>query len=133
MWPIVTDGVGLSVTIKTAEQIDMQFGMWTRVSSRNRLDGVQICTREGAILWREGSGRPARHIQTWAVDILEVTQQGAAPVWCGCRLECTRCAAHWRNLASTTEPSCAVAMRPYLKLLCLNVFPSTAIQNKLFQ
>jgi len=53
----------LSVTIKTAEQIDMQFGMWTRVSSRNRLDGVQICTREGAILWREGSGRPARHIR----------------------------------------------------------------------
>ena len=30
---------------------------------------------------------------------------GAAPVWCGCRLECTRLCAHWRHLANTIELS----------------------------
>ena len=59
MWPIVTDGVAWSVcrsvTIvspaKTAAPIEMLFGMWTRVDPRNRvLHGLQILTREGAIL-----------------------------------------------------------------------------------
>ena len=27
------------------------------------------------------------------------------------------CGAHWRHLANTPEPSCAAAMRPYVKLL----------------
>jgi len=40
-----------------------------------------------------------------AVDILRATQQGAAPARCGCRLECTRWGAQWRQLANTTEPS----------------------------
>ena len=29
----------------------------------------------------------------------------AEPVWCGCRLGCTRWGAHWRNLMNTIEPS----------------------------
>ena len=47
--------VCLSVTLvspaKTAEPIEMSFGLWTRVGPRNRvLDGVQIPPCEGAIL-----------------------------------------------------------------------------------
>jgi len=51
MWAIVTDqgasSVGLSVTVvspaKTAEPIEIPFGMWTRVGPRDYvLDGVQI-------------------------------------------------------------------------------------------
>jgi len=51
MGPVVTDGVVwsvcLSVTIvnpaKTAEPIEMPFGLWTRVGPMNHvLDGVQI-------------------------------------------------------------------------------------------
>jgi len=50
--------VCLSVTIvspaKTAEPIEMLFGMWTRVDSMNHVfDGIQIPPREEAILWRE--------------------------------------------------------------------------------
>jgi len=64
MWPIVTDGVawsvglsvcwsvGLSVTIlspaKIAEPIDILFGLWARLGSRNHvLDGVQILNAKG--------------------------------------------------------------------------------------
>jgi len=56
MWPIVTNGVawslclsvGLSVmtvsTVKTAELIEMPFGMWTRVGPRKHvLDGGAHC------------------------------------------------------------------------------------------
>jgi len=44
--------VGLSVTIvspaKTAESVDMLFGMWTRVGTRSHvLDGVQIPHAKG--------------------------------------------------------------------------------------
>jgi len=36
---------------KTAKPIEMLFGMWTPLGPRNHvLDGVQISTREGAIL-----------------------------------------------------------------------------------
>jgi len=68
MRPIVTDrvawsvgrSVGLSVTLvspaKTAEPIEMPFGLRTRVSPRNHvLDGVQILPWLGAIL--RGKGR----------------------------------------------------------------------------
>ena len=45
MWPIVTDqvawSVGLSVTLvspaKTAEPIEMPFGLWTQVGPRNHV------------------------------------------------------------------------------------------------
>jgi len=59
MQPIVTDRVAwsvcLSVTVvipaKTAEPIELLFGLRTRVGPRNHvLDGVQICQWEGAIL-----------------------------------------------------------------------------------
>jgi len=56
MRPTATDGVGWSVghdraSCKTAEPIEMPFRMWTRVGWRNLVsDGVQIPTREGAIL-----------------------------------------------------------------------------------
>ena len=44
--------VGLSVTIvspaKTAESIEMPFGLWTRIGPRNRvLDGIQDCRGKG--------------------------------------------------------------------------------------
>jgi len=59
---IVTGGealsVGLSVTIvslaKTAEPIEMSFGLWTRVGSRNQiLDGGPDSPWQGAILSEE--------------------------------------------------------------------------------
>jgi len=66
MWPIVTNGVawslclsvGLSVIIvspvKTAELIEMPFGMWTRVGPRKHvLDGVHIVST-----WLIRLGRP---------------------------------------------------------------------------
>jgi len=90
---------------KTAESIEMSFGMWTWIGQRNHaLDGVQIHTRKSGILRGEvaGSGRVWTSL---AVDILKVTQQGVEPVRCGCRLEFTRWDAHWRNLAYTSEPS----------------------------
>jgi len=41
---------------KTAEPIEMPFGLWSESDSRNdELDGVQIPPREGAIL---GKGSP---------------------------------------------------------------------------
>jgi len=47
--PILSDRVAWSVTIvnpaKTAEPIEMPFGFWTRVCSRNH--GVQIPLRKG--------------------------------------------------------------------------------------
>jgi len=40
---------------KTAEPIEMPFGMWVRSGSRNhKLHGVQIHPREGQV-WRKGS------------------------------------------------------------------------------
>ena len=55
---------------KTAEPIEMPFGLWTRVGPRNHvLNGVQIATREGAIL-RGESGRPGHTQRCPAVSIL---------------------------------------------------------------
>jgi len=65
--------VGLSVMIvspaKTAEPIEIPFGMWTRAGPRNRvLDGVQITTREGANM-RGKVADPTVHV-------LKAIQQG---------------------------------------------------------
>jgi len=59
MRPVVTDRVAWSVGLlvchnrescKTAETIDMPFGLWAWVGQRNHVsDGVQIAAREGAI------------------------------------------------------------------------------------
>jgi len=48
------------------------------------------------------------------VAIVKATQQGAAPVRRGSRLECTGWGTHWRNLANTTETfvcGCDAALR----------------------
>jgi len=68
MRPIVTDGVawsvGLSVGLsrvsptKTAELIEMPFGLWTRVGPRNHVWG-QIPQRKGTVL--RGEGQWAAH------------------------------------------------------------------------
>ena len=59
---------------------------------------------KGHFWGRKGAG--PEHARTCpAVDILKATQQGAAPVKCGCRLGRTRWSAHWRNLANRAEPS----------------------------
>ena len=43
------------ICAKTAEPIEMSFGLWTRISPRNYvLDGVQIHPWEGAILTEKG-------------------------------------------------------------------------------
>jgi len=66
MWPVVTDrvvwSVSLSVTIvspaKTAEAIEMSFGLWTRVGLSNHvLHGSPDPPCEGAIL----RGKEAAH------------------------------------------------------------------------
>jgi len=38
------------------------------------------------------------------IDVLKVTHQGAAPVWCGCRVGCAIWDAYLRHLANATEP-----------------------------
>jgi len=72
---------------------------WALLPRNYILMAVQIPKRKGAYGGMDGPG----HVR--AVDILKATQQGAAPVRCGWRLECTRWGAHWRHLANTTEPS----------------------------
>jgi len=47
--------------------------------------GVQILTREGAILMVKGDG-PGHALTCPAVDILNLTQQGVEPVRYECRL-----------------------------------------------
>ena len=52
---------------KTTEQIEMPFGMWTRVGPRKHvLDGVQIPTLEGAFLrgWSAQDMSGGRYIQS---------------------------------------------------------------------
>ena len=62
MRPIVTDrvawSVGLSLTqvnpAKTAEPIEMPFGLWVRMVPKNhKLDGVQIPCGKGQFLGKE--------------------------------------------------------------------------------
>jgi len=77
--------------------------------------GVQIPTREGHFWGQKGGD--AGHAQTClSVDILRHSA-GETPVRCGCRLGCTR----WGHIGTTwwirLNQLCAVAMRPYVKLL----------------
>jgi len=60
---IVTDRIAWSLSVvavspaKTAESIEMPFGLWARMGPSNHvLEGVQIPPREGAIL--RGKGDP---------------------------------------------------------------------------
>jgi len=87
---------------KTAVLIEMLFRVWTRVSQVNHmLDGVQIRTREGAVLMAI-KGRQRTYP---VVDILTAAQQRAELVQCGWRLGCTRWGTRWRNLPNMIEPS----------------------------
>jgi len=53
------------------------------------------------------SGRPMPgRIRGRYRPILKATEQGTAPVGCGCQLGCTIWGCiYWRNLQNTTEPS----------------------------
>jgi len=73
-----------------------------------RLNGVLHVSRswyvKGQFWGRKGAG--PGHARMWpAVNIHKASQQGAAPVRCGCRLGRTRRGSHWRNLVNTIEPS----------------------------
>ena len=83
-----------------------------RRRGKHALNGVQIPTCKEAISRAKRAG-PGHAWTCPAVDILKATQQGAAPVRCGCRLGCTEWGEHWRYLANM----CAVAMRPHVRLL----------------
>jgi len=129
MWLIATDGIAWSVCLsvclsvttmslaKAAEPIVMLFGMLTWMGPRNHiLDKVFIATRERQFWGRKGTS--PRHARTCpALDTLKATQQGAAPVRCGCRLgvlDGVHIGATWR--IRLNRP-CAAAMRPVVRLL----------------
>jgi len=108
MRPIATDGLSvcLPVTIvnpaKKAEPIEMPFGIWTRVCSRNHvLDEVHISACDGAILRakRADSGHMQRSIYSKRLS------RGQNRCGAGAERGVGYGDAHWRNLANTTEPS----------------------------
>jgi len=107
MWPVATDTAAWSVTVvspaKTAEPIEIPFGMCTRVVPRNRvLDAVQIPTHEGAIL-RAMRGRPGT-CQDMSIYSKWLSRgqnrHGVHADW-----GVLDGGTHWRHLANTTEPS----------------------------
>ena len=80
------------------------------------LDGIQIPTREGAIL--RLTGAPAKDMPgRRMVDILKAIQQGVAPIWCGCQWGCTRCGHIGATCRIRLNRPCVAAMQPYVKLL----------------
>jgi len=84
--------------------------------------GPDPYTRMGNL--RGWSGRPRT---CPAVDVLKATQQGAAPVRCGCRLGCTM----WMHIGAIwgirLNRPCAVAMRPHVKLRWASVIMTTTV------
>ena len=124
MQPIATDGAAWAVswsitkiTIvspeKTTEPIKMPFGMWTSVGPRNHiLDGVQIPTREGAVL-RAKRTQPrtcadmsdGRHTQSDSAG--GSTNLVQMSIW-------VNIGAAWR--IQLNHP-CAVVTEPFVKLL----------------
>jgi len=109
MRPIVTDAVAwsvsLSVTVvshaKTAEPIEMSFGLWTRVGQRNRvLDGAQIPHAKGKF-W----GERAVHckLQYTGTSVVSCAMFGMRRRgWSQAMKMGYR--AYWCQLANTTEP-----------------------------
>jgi len=78
--------VCLSVTVvtsaKTAELIEMPFGLWTPVGPRNHvLDGVQITLCKGAIFW--GKDMPAKLSPLTAADVLVRCLRCSGIIACG--------------------------------------------------
>jgi len=127
--------VCLSVTLmspaKTAELIEMMFGLWAQMGPRNHvLDGVQIFRGKGQF-W--GKGRPLQSIGTlcghlcenswtnrfavWVVDSEWAEGNTSSIVfarWRQCVLPCGHIGATWR--IRLNRPSAAV-IRSYVKLL----------------
>jgi len=145
MRPIVTDRIALSVIRSVChssepcknEKNEMPFGLRTWVGRRKHvLDAVQITHGKGQF-WG-GNGSPLyRDAMLWGV------QKQLNPSRCrlGCGLQWAQwnvlCGSvHWRNLMNTTEPSCAAAMRPVVKLLwplvccCTKILLSTSDKTR---
>jgi len=131
MGPIVTDRVAWSVCLsvchssepcKTAEPIEMPFGLWARLGSRNHVfDGAQIPHRKGQFSVRKG----ADHCKVYRHSVPRAVQKTAEPIemlfglwtWLGPRkhvLGGVRSGATWR--IPLNRPY-AAAMWLYVKLL----------------
>jgi len=113
MRPIVAGGVawsvGLSVGLTRSWTLQKRL-KWSRCrlgcglgprepyikrGSRSRRVKGQLCGQKAASL---------RHARTCpTVDILKVTQQEAAPLWCRCRLGVLDGDARWHNLVNAME------------------------------
>jgi len=125
MWPIVTNRVAWSVfrsvtlvsPAKTAELIEMPFGLWAQMGPRNHvLDGVHIPIRRG-ILGERAPIVKYRDFLPWAVQ--KLLHQSICRLGCGlgwakgstnwigfARWQmCPPRRAHWRHLANAIEPS----------------------------
>jgi len=121
---VLWHSVGLSVTIvspaKTAEPMEIPFGIWTRVGPRNHvLDGGPDPHTLMDDFERQ-RGRTTTCLDMSGGRYTQSYSPGAALVRCRCRLVCSRWVAHWRSLANTIEPClcrCAATMRPLIKLL----------------
>jgi len=99
---------------KTAEPIEMPFGMWTRLDARKHAVDEDPDRRacEVEIL----TGKSGQTRTCWAVYILKTTQPGQQ--WYGADadwvLDGVHIGATWRIRLNR---QCAAAMRPYVKLL----------------
>ena len=139
--PIVIDQVAwsvcrlacLSVTLvspaKTAEPIEMPFGVWTQVGQRKHVRWDPSPWQREIIRGKDMPGYARRHSAMSCAKLAKSidfpfglwTQVGrikkkfnrirqVAPM-------CPHWRAHWRNLENTIESSVCGAMQPYVKLL----------------
>jgi len=82
----VCRSVGLSVTVvstaKTAEPIEIPYGLWAHVGSRNIvLDGVQITMRKGN--FKGAEGRPVVSTATLCCQLCKTGEPIEMPFECG--------------------------------------------------
>ena len=118
MRPVVTDRVASSVSVCLSIGLSQPLAPQKQLNrSRCRLGEDSDGPKESCIRWspdpqtRRGNFEGQNvagpgHARTCpALDMLKPTQQGAAPVWFGCRLGVLDGSAHWRRLANTIEPS----------------------------
>jgi len=124
MRPTVTDRVAWSVRVvspaKTAESIEMPFGLWARVVPRNHvLDGGSSSPHaKGQLGERTRLGMP----DDTAVSSAKMAEPIKMPLGLRTRIGPGKDVlhgggAHWRHLANTTEQSMCGAMRLFVKLL----------------
>ena len=121
MWPIVTDGVAWSVCQSVCrswssalhEPIEMPFGMWTWVGSRNHiLHGVQIGPCDGAT--GEKMAGPGHGWQSIHSKVLNRGQNRYSADANWGVLDGVHIGATWWICLNSP---CVVAMQPYVKLL----------------